>query len=117
MKTIKPLLPSLKEKKRYVVFEILSSKDIELEDANIAIKSQYKELFGEIDLGFAGLRKIKDQYKKKEKKGIMWINHKYVDKLRYSMSFIEKIGNKKVIVRTIGSSGIIKKAKANFMAS
>jgi len=104
----KPLLPTLRTKKRYVVYEKISDKDIKNKDVYNAIISSYKECFGKFGLGEAGIMNSKI-YKKN--KGILKINHKYVDKLKTAMAMITEIDKKKVIIKTITVSGILKKAK------
>jgi ribonuclease P/MRP protein subunit POP5 len=104
----KPLLPTLRTKKRYVVYETISDKDIKNKDVYNTIKSSYKECFGKFGLGDAGLMNTKI-YKKN--KGILKINHKYVDKLKTAMAMITEVNKKKAIIKTITVSGILKKAK------
>ncbi len=102
---MKRLLPSLREKKRYIVFE-----------ANISDK---KIIFNEIDnvlnkfLGILGMSKVnpfimKDKFK--NNRGIIRINHAYKDEVITSLSLIKKFK-----ISVIGVSGILNKAEERYM--
>lgn len=102
------LLPSLKQKKRYVVFEIISDK-----------KFSYQEIKGEVDrilllffgeLGLAKTSPILVKEKCKDNKFIIKINHKYVDELTSALTLSKKIKNTPVIIKSIITSGTLKKA-------
>lgn len=109
-KGLKTLLPTLKEKKRYLAFEIVSKSEIgnsNLAKAEILAKS--KEFLGVLGSAKAGIQILK--YNKDSQKGIIRVNHNHVDHLRSALMFIDKIDNKNTTVKTIGVSGILKKAE------
>ena len=64
----KPLLPTLRTKKRYVVYETISDKDIKNNDVYNEIVSSYKECFGKFGLGEAGIMNSKIYAKEEAKK-------------------------------------------------
>lgn len=115
---IKPLLPSLREKKRYLAFEIISKTKI---DDFTAVENTIKEsvlrFLGESGMAKAGVLFLADKYNKDKQKGIIRVSHKYVNELRASLALIQKINNQDVIVRSIGLSGILKKAVEKYIAS
>lgn len=113
MVKLKPLLPTLKEKKRYLVYEVLSDKKIN-SNLSVEILSQVKNTLGLFDSAKAGLQNIK--YDDKTLKGVMRVNNKEVDKLKTSLAIISSLKDSEVIVRSIGVSGILKKAKNKYMA-
>jgi ribonuclease P/MRP protein subunit POP5 len=104
----KPLLPVLRTKKRYVVYEALSEKKIMHKEIAKAIMDSFRKNFGIFGLGYSG---IMDTGIFKENKGILKVNNKYLDKLRSSLVMIKTINGNEVIVRTFSVSGILKKAK------
>ncbi|MCK5107799.1 MAG: hypothetical protein KAQ83_03660 [Nanoarchaeota archaeon] len=109
---MKPLLPSLREKKRYVVFEVLTKDNI----ANFPekeIKQAFLQLFGEVGLGEAGLIFLHNKYK--DNKGIIRVNNKNVDKLKASFCMITKINNQKATIKSVGVSGTLKKAQDKYL--
>ena len=109
---VKPLLPTLRTKKRYVVYETVSEKSIEHLKVVEAIFKSYKECFGLFGLAQAGLTDMKIN---SSKRGILKINHKYVEQLRAAMALIKEIDNVKVILHTVGVSGILKKTRGKYM--
>ena len=109
---MKPLLPSLREKKRYVVFEVLTKKNI-TNFPEKEIKQAFLQLFGEFGLGEAGLIFLQNKYK--NNKGIIKVNHKNIDKLKASFCIITKINNQKATVKSVGVSGTLKKAQEKYL--
>ena len=110
-KDIKALLPSLKERKRYLVFEVISKTEISDKKAvKDEISSSMASLVGDIGMAKAGIRFIDE--KAKGNKGLIMLNHNFVDHLRASLALIRMIKGIPAIVRSIGVSGMINKAEA-----
>lgn len=115
---IKPLLPSLREKKRYLAFEIISKTKInEFSKVKETMLQSLFRFLGESGMAKAGILFLEDKYNKDKQKGIIRVSHKYVNELRASLALIQKMDNQAVIVRSIGLSGILKKAVNKFIAS
>ena len=106
----KRLMSSLREKKRYVVFEIIGEK-ISYVDAKKTITDSFKELFGLDGLAKAGLNFVEYE----DNKGIIRVSNKCLDLLKGSFCYVRKINKGDVIVRSLGVSGILKKAKFKFI--
>ena len=109
---MKPLLPSLREKKRYVVFEIIGS-NFHKKKAEKDIISNILGFIGELGFSRANIRLIDDCWVKN--KGIIRVNVKYLNEFKMALGLIKKLNNKKIIINVIGVSGILKKAKSKFM--
>jgi|SRR3989344_3870993 len=108
-KTLKTLLPSLKERKRYLVFEVISkSKDFSLEDIKKSILDAEIFFLGLSGLSRAGLIFLEDW---KNQRGIMRVSHKEVDAVKAGFCFVRKINKEEVVLRSIGVSGILQKAR------
>lgn len=118
MKQIKPILPSLKEKKRYVVFEVISENKMEdYKPVSEAIWESSLDYLGTDGAARAGIWVLPDKYNAAKQKGIVKVGHKYVDKLRASLALIQSINKHPVVVKTVGISGILRKAENKFIAS
>lgn len=91
---IKPLLPVLKEKKRYILFEA----DSKMSDEDI--KADLRGFIGDFGLAKAGLRFIKH----KNNKEIIQVNNKSLDEIRAGLALINKTR-----IRTLKVSGTINK--------
>ncbi len=107
----KPLLPSMKQKKRYVVFEILSKDKLTYRDVKKGIKDVLMSFLGELGYGKAGIMFI-DKYKFPY--GLIKVNHKFVNELKAGLALVKTISGKKVIVKSVKTSGIIKKLSKYF---
>jgi len=113
---IKPLLPSLRERKRYLAYEVIS-KD-RFNDAvhvNKAILDAAKEFLGNSGMAKAGILPISDKWNPSSQRGIMRVSNKHVDELMISLVFVKNIDDKDVIVRSVGVSGILKKAQQRYL--
>ena len=98
------LLPSLKQKKRYIVFE----SNIPEKELKPAIKDALKDF-----LGIYGLSKASPEFvKSKNSRFILKVNHKYVPHAKSALLLITKVKNKSVILKSIITSGTIKKASS-----
>jgi len=99
------LLPSLKQKKRYVVFEIISDKQFSQEDVQNEVQLALKSFLG--DLGLAKSSPLFVKFK--SNKFIIKVNHNYTDELKSALILIKKIKNVPVILKSVITSGTIKK--------
>ena len=106
-------MPSLREKKRFVVFEIISNNKFDEKQASDAINSQCLSFLGELGFSKAGIMFLPDKFK--NNKGMIKVNNKYVNELKSCLALTKKINNEDVIVRSIGTSGIINKAEGKYM--
>jgi len=102
------LLPSLKQKKRYVVFEILSDKKFTFLEVKEEVEKALLLFFGQLGLAKASPMLIKDKYK--NNKFIFKINHQYVDELKAAMMLSKKIKSTPINIKSLTTSGTLKKA-------
>ena len=113
---MKRISPSLRQKKRYLVFEIVSNKKISsFEAVSSAIWQNSLAFLGELGMAKAGILILKERFNANLQKGIIKVNNKYVDHLKSALLMIERIGNEKVILKSVGVSGILNKADKKFM--
>ncbi len=105
---IKPILPSLREKKRYIVYEILSDQKMSFNNIKSSINKAVLGFLGELGYAKSGLI-IMDMFK--NNKGVLRTNHKEVDNIKASLALIDKINNEKVIIKSNLVTGVLNKAK------
>ena len=110
---MKPLLPTLREKKRYLAFEIITGTKISFDEISKSINKTVLEFLGTLGASKAGIIIMKDKYRKQ--KGLIRVSHRHVNQLKSALMFITKINNKNVIVKSVGVSGILKKAEAKYL--
>lgn len=99
------LLPTLKERKRYLAFEVIAEKELSWESIRKAVTLAIKSYIGLDGMASAGIQFVKNN----QNKGILRMNHMYLNKIRASLLFIREIDNQQVIVRSVRASGILNK--------
>ncbi len=104
---MKPILPTLKEKKRYIAFEIITDSELDNRVAKREITEKCLSFLGYLDAASAGI--IMVDFNKV--RGILKVNNKYVEKVKMAFSLIKEINGHKVIINCIKVSGILNKAK------
>ncbi|MFW6230713.1 MAG: Rpp14/Pop5 family protein [Nanoarchaeota archaeon] len=113
----KPLLPTLRERKRYLVYEVISDSDFDAYDISESIKSSMQDLVGWKGMAEAGLIFVNKKFSKTAQKGIIRVAHDSLDTLRASFTFIKDIKGRPAIVRSVIASGMIDKAETEISAS
>ena len=95
------------------MFKIISKKPFEaLNPLNSEIKANLLTFLGELGYAKAGIMFIKSKFIIDNQIRILKIGHKYIDEVKMGLSLIKKLGNVDVIIKSIGVSGILKKAEA-----
>lgn len=112
-KKLKPILPSLREKKRYLAYEVISKNKVSFESLQKAIMSAALKVLGQLGVAKAGIIILKDKWK--NNRGLIRVAHKHVDNLRTTLMFVDKVDNEEVIIRSVGVSGILKKARNKYL--
>lgn len=111
MAKLKPILPSLREKKRYLAFEVLSKNKIKAySGVSKAIWQGMLSFNGTRGAAQAGMLLMPEKYNDKTQRGIIRVNHKAVDALKGSLVLVQDIDTTPSIVRSLGVSGSLKKA-------
>ena len=115
MSKLKSLLPSLREKKRYLCFEVISKTKINgFTEVFRQIWLSLSAFLGELGMAKASIL-VLDDYNKNNQRGLIKVGHRYVNEVKSALSLIKTIEKQPVIVRTIGVSGIIRKAKKKYL--
>ncbi len=106
------LLSSLKQKKRYIVFEILSEKDTKfsLKEVELEVNNALKDFLGQLGISKAAPIFIKEKFNQTKQRFIVKANNKFVNEVKTALTLIKNIKNKGVIIKSVITSGTIKKA-------
>ncbi len=113
---LKPVLPSLREKKRYLVFEVISKEGIkQFSSVSKAVYSCALQFLGQLGVAKAGIMVLDNKWDPKLQRGIVKVSHKHVDAVKAALVFADKIEDKEVIFRSIGVSGILRKAENKYL--
>ncbi len=108
-----PLLPSLKEKRRYLVFEAFSQTPFTFQEIKEAILKETTQFLGRLGQARAGISLLDDWYKNK---GIIRVSASSLNHLKAALLFIRKINKRDLILTTRGVSGTLHKARNKFIA-
>ena len=106
---MKPLLPTLKERKRYILFQITSTEKIEKKIVGDQVRKACLRFLGELGVAKAGVQFLPETYK--GGKGIIRVGHKYVDEVKAALALVKEINGKKVSFNVTKVSGIIDRLK------
>ena len=112
MNSIKPLLPSLKEKRRYLVYQAITETPTTLEETRQAIQEETQTFLGKLGAAKAGLVFLDDWH---DQKGILRIATPAVDQIKTALFMIRKINKKEAILTTKGVSGTLNQARNKFI--
>ena len=107
---LKPLLPSLREKKRYIAFEVQTDSPISFEDAKKCIEQSMQKFLGDFGMAKAGVLFLKDW---KNNRGIMRVDAKYTDATKASLALVKELNNRKAIIQSIKVSGVLDKIRSS----
>lgn len=94
------------------MFEVIAKHALSFDEVKKAINASLLQFLGELGFAKAGIVMLEEW---KNNKGMMKINNKQVDNVKAGLALVKKIGNETVIVKTIGVSGILKKARSKFL--
>jgi len=112
----KPLLPTLRERKRYLAFEVQSETPISGTEAQSQILAEAYRFLGELDMAEAGIWYIDEKWDAKKQRGIFRVADTHLDKLRAVLTLVDRMKNQEVLVRSIGASGMISTAAERYIA-
>ena len=105
----KLLKPTLRERNRYIAFEVSSEPTFDRKQIVDAIWASLHRLFGEVGAAKTSLWVM--DWEKEKNKGIIKVNHKSVQVMRQSMALIKEIEGRKASINTLTTSGTLKGAR------
>ena len=105
---MKNLLPTLRESNRYVIFEIISKKQLNVKEVKKSFEKEILGFLGMLEFAKSSFRLINFQ----KNRGIIKINRKYLSKIKAALALINNLDKEKVAVKSLYVSGMLKKAKS-----
>lgn len=108
---MKKLLPSLRERKRYLVFEVLAKNDVSRDELIKEVVSASHSLYGDI-----GVSRISPKLLDFDgKSGILRCAQDRVNEARAILATVNSVNGAPLALSVVGVSGTIKAAKEKFM--
>lgn len=108
---MKRLLPSLRAKKRYLAFELVSEGQVSRSDLVKEVMSSASSLLGDVTASECDIRVLGFE----DWKGIIQCSHTKVKETRASLATLTRVGGKRATLHVLGISGTIKKATEKFL--
>lgn len=104
---MKPIKPSSKERKRYILFKLKSNTKVEKNDVQKLVIQAGLQFLGELGMARSGLQFLPKTWNKTNMTGIIKTGHKFVNETKAALALIRG----KIAVSTIRTSGSIDKLK------
>lgn len=111
MQKLKPVMPSLREKKRYLAFEVLSDAKLDISHVAKTLTHAVLQFVGELGAAQMGVIVLTDLYNRAKQRGVIRVSHTGVDRLKAALALVSTIEGHPVAVRSIAVSGNLIKAK------
>jgi ribonuclease P/MRP protein subunit POP5 len=108
---MKVISPTLKERKRYILFKIHSDNKINKETALRQCTEACLRFLGEFGCAEAGVQMLPETWDKEKQTGIIKTSHKWVDQTKSALMLIKNIDGQKATVSTVLTSGSINNLK------
>jgi len=105
---LKILLPTLREKERYVAFQIISEESVTYADVEAAVWNVMLDFFGEYGTSKTSMWLIKNLYDEQKQFGVIRCNNESVATVLAALGLISRLGDIRVIVKVLKVSGTIK---------
>jgi ribonuclease P/MRP protein subunit POP5 len=107
------LMPTLREKKRYVAFEVIAKEKKQAKEVSDSIWQSCLSYIGEKGCAQAGIQILKERWDQEKQAGIIKVEHDHVNDLKAALALIKNVGNTQVVMRSTTTSGILNKAEKN----
>ena len=104
------LLPSLKERHRYIVFEIKSEEKYTFTEIKEEVERALLQFLGELGVAKAAPMFLKDKFHYEHQRFILKISPTMVDEVKTALTLSKKIKKTPIIIHSITMSGTLKKA-------
>ena len=100
-------MPSMREKKRYLHYEVASEGDCTSEEVKQEIQRAVEQFLGVYGCAQAGIQYIENT----AKQGVIKVNVKQVNQVKTALALIKTMNQSKAMVKTTNVSGMINKVK------
>ena len=108
---MKILPPTLRDKKRYLAFELICEHDVTREELIREMFSCVGSLIGDVGSSKCGIRVLTFE----DSKGIIQCAHTKTEQTRAAVATITHIGGKRAVVHILGISGTVAGATEKYL--
>jgi len=111
---LKILLPSLRKRKRYVLFKVISEEQINYPLFKELLNSTFLKFYGELEFSRFDFKLLDERWNEREQIGIVKCNHIFVPNIIVVLGLLQRIGDARVNVKILKVSGTIKSLLKEF---
>jgi len=108
---MKVLPPTMREKRRYIAFEVISQESVEYSDLEAAVWNVILDFLGERGVSKTSAWLLKDSWNQNKQTGIIRCNHLSVQNVIASLGLIDRLGDNRISFKILKVSGTIKSIK------
>lgn len=108
-KSLKPIPPTLRGKKRYVLFQLVAEKQFSELEVKKELFAKFKQLFG--DFGIAKQKLWFISFNSQGNFGILRCSLEETENVKAGLLFLQSVNEVQVIPRIVSVSGSLKKLK------
>jgi ribonuclease P/MRP protein subunit POP5 len=108
---LKRLLPSLRSKKRYLAFEMISEEPASRSDLVKEVMSSASSLLGDVTASECDIKVLGFE----DWKGIIQCSHTKVKETRATLAALTRVNGKRATLHILGTSGTVKRVTEKFI--
>jgi len=105
---LKILLPTLRERERYISFQIISEEPVSYSDLEQAVWNQLLDFYGEYGISKTNLWLEKNLWDEKNQIAVIRCNNKSVSQVIAGLGLISRLGDNRVVFKILKVSGTLK---------
>lgn len=105
---LKILSPSLRERERYIKFQVISQESIFYSDLEQAIWQTLLDFYGEFGLSKTSMWLVKNLWDERSQTGVIRCNNKSVQQVIAGLGLVTRLGDNRIIFKILKVSGTIK---------
>jgi ribonuclease P/MRP protein subunit POP5 len=110
----KPLPSSLRSRRRYIAYQVISQEKLLLDDITNTIWHSVLNFLGEHGTSKTNMWIAKDTFNEENQTGLIRCAHDSVEEIRTALALIQRIGDARVVFKVLGISGTMNAAKMKF---
>lgn len=111
----KTLPASLRPRKRYIIFQVISEKPVDYIELVGAIWRTFLNFLGEMKTSEMNFWLIKNLYDQKNQRGVIRCSPDQVEYARAALALIDQIGETKALIKINTVTGTIRSAKKKYL--
>ena len=107
--SLNPIPPTLRDKTRYILFELQAPEPLTEKDVKHAITDELLRLFGEV--GYADLNAQLMEWNPQKKQGILRCALALEQQCKAALLFVKEVSGNEIVTKTLKTSGTIAKLR------